>query len=364
MPVYQDKKTKKWFFRTYADDPYGNRKQYERSGFATKKLAQKAESDFKFDYKNIKSDITFQELYDMYINYKDFHLKAQSMRAIKSRFENHILPYFKNLKLSKINETIYLNWQREIEKNNFKHKYNSALHCAMVNALNYAVKFKYLDRNIANDSGNFKQKFELKKNVDFWSYDEFQKFINVVDNIIYKTFFNSLYFTGLRQGEALALNWNDFKNDYLDINKTISKEKINNTRIINTPKTAKSIRKIKIDNELIKDLNNLKDYYIKFEGFNDNWFIFGGLKPLSPTTIGRKKNEYCNIAKVKKIRIHDFRHSHASLLISSGVPITVISQRLGHSDVSTTLNTYSHMVPKDEDKAVHILEQMRKITNN
>ena len=79
---------------------------------------------------------------------------------------------------------------------------------------------------------------------------------------------------------------------------------------------------------------------------------------MSPTTIGRKKDNYCVKAVVKKIRIHDFRHSHASLLLSKNVPITVISERLGHSDINMTLNTYSHMIPKDEDKAIYALETL------
>lgn len=80
---------------------------------------------------------------------------------------------------------------------------------------------------------------------------------------------------------------------------------------------------------------------------------------MSPTTIGRKKDNYCVKAGVKKIRIHDFRHSHASLLLSKNVPIIVIFERLGHFDINMTLNTYSHMIPKDEDKAINIIEEIK-----
>ncbi len=145
----------------------------------------------------------------------------------------------------------------------------------------------------------------------------------------------------------------------MNINKTISKETIDNERIINSPKTADSIRKVKLDNELVNNLEILKNYYKNYIGFQEEWFIFGGLHPLSPSTIGRKKDKYCEIANVKKIRIHDFRHSHASLLLSKNVPITVISKRLGHSDIDLTLNVYSHMIPKDEDKVVDILNELK-----
>lgn len=360
MPVYQDMKTKKWKFRTYADDVYGNRKQFERKGFNTKKEAQQAEIDFKMSDKSDKSKITFNDLWVEYRSSKELQLKAQSFRSVESRFKNHILPYFKDYKINKITNSVYLKWQIEIEKKGFKHKYNSSLHGAMVNIFNYAIRFYGLKDNIASLTGNFRKKTELPKKVDFWTIEEFSKFIKCVDNLVYKVLFETLYYTGLRQGEALALNWNDFRDGYLDITKTISKEVVDNKRVINTPKTDKSIRQVKLDDELISKLNELKSYYQKFEGFEDGWFIFGGLNPLSPSTIGRKKDKYCEIAEVKKIRIHDFRHSHASLLLSMNVPITVISERLGHSDINMTLNTYSHMIPKDEDKAIIILNRMKQ----
>jgi len=122
----------------------------------------------------------------------------------------------------------------------------------------------------------------------------------VVDNELYKIFFEKLFFTGLREGEALALNWNDFKDDSLNITKTISKEFHNGKRVINTPKTNESIRKVKLDDELINSLNNLKKSYMNIENFENDWFIFGGPTSLAPTTIARKKDKYCELANVKK----------------------------------------------------------------
>ena len=162
MPVYQDKKTKKWKSRVYADDVFGNRKQFERTGFATKKEALQAEMEFKMCDKSDYSKMTFNDLWLEYMNYKKLQLKAQSFRSVVSRFENHILPYFKEYKLNKITNSVYLKWQIEIEKKGFRHKYNSSLHGAMVNILNYAIRFYGLKDNIATLTGNFKRKTELK----------------------------------------------------------------------------------------------------------------------------------------------------------------------------------------------------------
>ena len=360
MPVYQNKTTKLWKYRVYANDIYGVRRQFEKSGFKTKKEALKAANDFINDDNSRITDITFEELWNNYKDYIVLKQKKQSFRKTVSKFNNHILPYFKNYKVKNITASVYTKWQSEIEKKGFKHKYNSSLHGSVVTILNYAIKFHGLKENIASKIGNFKRKNDLVSNVNFWTIDEYQKFIYVVDDIIYKTFFETLYYTGLRQGECLALTWNDFKDDYLDIYKTISKEKEDGKYIINPPKTIKSTRTIRLDKELIKSLNKLKLYYQNFVGFNDNFYIFGGINPLAPTTIGRKRDKYCKIANVKKIRIHDFRHSHASLLLSYGVPITVISKRLGHSDINMTLNTYSHLIPKDEDKAIDIINKIKE----
>ena len=359
MPVYQDKKTKKWYYRAYADDVYGNHKQFEKHGFKTKKEATTAESELCTSDEK-ECTISFMELWEDYDKYIKLKLKKQSYRKTVSKFNNHIIPYFKKYKVKSINVSIYTKWQQEIEKKHFSHDYNSSLHSSMVTILNYAKKFHGLKVNIASNVGNFVKKTELPKKVDFWTYEEFKKFIQIVKEKHYQIFFETLYFTGLRQGECLALTWKDFKDNYLDIYKTISKEQENGQYIINTPKTKNSIRKIKVDSHLVGLLNELKESYKKYEGFNDDWYIFGGIKPFAPTTIGRKKDKYCALAGVKKIRIHDLRHSHASLLLSFGVPITVISQRLGHSDINMTLNTYSHLMPRDEDKAINMINDLIK----
>lgn len=226
---------------------------------------------------------------------------------------------------------------------------------------------KYMTKDIDNRLFGRRRYFYSKNlkvpKVDFWTYEEFMKFISVVDDELYSTLYKTLYYTRMRLGECLALNWNDIRDNHIDVNKTISKEHVNGKYDITTPKTKKSNRKILLDDETINILNELKLFYQKHVGFNEAWFVFGGLNPMSQTTVNRRKDEYCVIAKVKRIRIHDLRHSHATLLLSRGVPITVISKRLGHADMTMTLNTYSHLIPEDEDKAINIINDLIKNNN-
>lgn len=358
MPTYYNKKSNTWKYRTYVTDVFGNKKQIEKDGFKTQLEAELSCELEKANYNCDINNMKFSELYYHYEENQEVNTRPQSFRKTKSMFENHILPFFKDYKLGQISTIIYTKWKKEIEKKGFKYATNKNLHGAMVGILSYAVKQLGLEKNVASICGGFKRKSGEVKNVDFWTIEEYQAFITVVDDEIYKVFFETLFFTGLRLGECAALTWKDFKNRSLDINKTISKEKNKDGEYyITPPKTNSSIRIVTLDDYVYQKIVDLKHYYSRFIGFNDNWYIFGGKTSLAPTTIERKKNKWCELGNVKKIRLHDFRHSHATLLLSHGIPITVISKRLGHSDTQMTLNTYSHVVPKDEDKAIALLNQ-------
>ena len=359
MAVYKNKNT--WFFRTYVTDNLGHRKQIYKSGFASKSIAKLEEQQYILQYKKIVGEnILFSDLYEQYKTFKSQTIKPQSFITICNKIENHILPYFKDYKIKEINHIVYINWKKYILQKKYSFKYMSSLHICMVNILNYAMQYFGLENNVASKTGNFININAIKK-YDYWTFEEFYTFINKVNEIEYKVLFRVLFFTGMRLGECLALNWEDIKSDYISINKTIAqKVRTNGNYIVTTPKSLSSNRVIKLDKETIYNLNLLKRFYSQFIGFNNNWYIFGGIKPLATTTISRKKNYYCDLAKVKRIKIHEFRHSHASLLISKGIPITMISARLGHKDVSMTLKVYSHLIPHDEEKIINLINQVEE----
>ena len=178
--------------------------------------------------------------------------------------------------------------------------------------------------------------------MEHYSIKEFKKFIKFVDNIVYKSFFTFLYYAGVRPGEAMVLKFSDLNFKEIYISKTID-EHTNEfgVREIGTPKTLSSVRNFKLDNFLYKDLLKLKQYCIeKYKDENYDYFIFGGIKPLVPTTINRHKIKACNKAELRPIQLREFRRSHATLLYNMNVPMQLIKDRLGHSDINTTMKYY------------------------
>lgn len=306
--------------------------------------------------------MNFEVVYNQYLIYIELKLKQQSIRSVKNRFESQLLPYWKDYDIYTIKEIDYLNFQQYIENKNFSYSYKKSIHFAFVNFLNFCITFYDLEKNVASKVGNFKNKNNDLSKVDFYTFEEFNKFIKFVDGEIYKQFFNLMFYVGTRPGEAMALRFSDLNNSILSINKTIAKELDKNTqeRIVNSPKTKSSIRNIEIDTLLNNDLLKLKEYYNNRYGLqNYDYYIFGGIKPLSTTTLCRKKLEASTLAGVKNIRLHDFRHSHATLLVENNMMVNEISRRLGHSDVSITLNTYVHTNKEQEKRVINTLNSLR-----
>ena len=232
----------------------------------------------------------------------------------------------------------------------------------MVTFFNFCKKFYELEKNIASNVGSFKRKNEDIKSYNHWNYETFEKFISYVDNLKYKRYFECLYFTGVRPGEGMALKFSKLNDKILKVNETIDSrnDSETKTRTTNSVKTFSSQRDIEIDEKLNDDLLELKQMYIEEYGMEDyDYYIFGGIKPLAPTTINRYKNKACEKAGIKPIRLHDFRHSHATLLVDNNMNIKEISRRLGHSNIQTTLNIYVHADKSQEKRVINTLNSLR-----
>lgn len=268
--------------------------------------------------------------------YKDFELyvrlrhKKQGSYNIVNEFKFRILPYFNNLDEMQCRSKL-LNWQNTILNLNFSNSYNKRLYYVFNLFLDFEFNNGMISHNSLRDIGSFPKKIE-QKNTDFYTLDEFNQFIKYVYDLTYKVYFEVLFYSGLRPSEAMALNFNDIHKYYIDINKSLNRH---GSREVDTPKNQSSIRKVKIPKFLYKDIMSL------YCG-SDDLFVFGGHKPLSPTTIDRIKKKACDIANLRVITQHQFRHSHATYLLSKNIPINLISARLGHSSIDTTCKVYLH----------------------
>lgn len=303
--------------------------------------------------------ITFNVAINEYYIYLKHKLKCTTYETNTRKINLYILNYFNNKSIN-ITTKQYLDWQYYIDSLGFSYNYKSSLHYCFSDFLNFCQIYYELKDNVAIKIGNFKNT-SIKDIGNIWSIEEYKQFINVVDNPLYKTLFELLFYTGLRKGEILALQWKDFNvlNKSIFINKSLTRLSNDNKKVITTPKTKSSIRIIYLNNLLVNDLleykNFCKNFYLNFK---EEYFIFGGYQPISFTHLKRKKDFYCKKANVKQIKIHEFRHSHACLLFQNNVPINEISHRLGHSSLSMTMDTYLKYLPSNEKRVVETLNSI------
>lgn len=283
--------------------------------------------------------MNFEEVYEKYLYYVEKRHKKQGFVTIYQTFSNHILPYFKGKNINELTKLDIIEWQNKILDKNFSNNFNAKLYYVFNNFIKYAVCCSYLSENIISQVGPFKKKIEFKKHTTY-TLRQFRKFRFYLNDFIIKQFFNFMYFYGTRPSEAMALRFIDLKYNYIYIRHSIQRK---GNRELDTPKNQSSIRIIKISLLMLSRIYLLKKIYIKKYGaFSNDYFIFGGLKPLAPTTIDRYKKNAYEKANLPNITQHEFRHSYATRKIHKKVPIDLVSRSMGHSKVSTTLDIYLH----------------------
>lgn len=351
----------KYSFTLRYKDIYGNTKQYTSKGYDTKKQAELEEAKYRIKINEKKvcySNITFDNVFQEYIEYKSKTIKLQTLNKIKELYK-HFEP-IKNIKVNDLDLNTYNKFNLYIEQKGNTIAWNNRILNLLKSLINYSHKYYNTSNTILNFIENFKEVNQFKKEMDFFTYDEFQKFISVIDEPDYKTFFEVLYYLGLRQGECCSLTWNDinFTKSELSVNKTITTKLKGQLYTISSPKTKKSNRVLPIPKKLLGSLKMLKEKAMQKKYFKEDWFVFGDELPFRETTIQVRKNKYCKLAEVKQIRIHDFRHSCASFLIQHGASIVLVSKYLGHSKISITLDTYTHLYENELKKVSKLIDTL------
>ncbi|MEW4150043.1 site-specific integrase [Bacillus thuringiensis] len=348
MVVYKDKERGTYFFVVRVRQFDGTQKQVKRRGFKTKKEAREAEAKMLIE-KETNSSLTFAQVADSYFDWYCQRRKQSSIVTIKAILDNHLITKFGKSKINNITPKHIMNYQNEII-HQYSADYLKKIHTVLSSIFIFAIKFHGLTNNPARIAGNFEK--EAHKRMNFWEFEEFKRFINTVDELLYQVFFTTLYYSGARKGELLALTWADinFEEKTIDINKT------QYNRQITKPKTKASNRIIMLPSLVIDLLKKLKEHATLGVPVKSDYIVFGEFHTsIAAATLHRRYADYLVASGVKKILLHEFRHSHASYLINKGINPLVVAQRLGHSNVSTTLNTYSHLYPS---KQVEVIEHM------
>ncbi|MGG0259279.1 site-specific integrase [Bacillus mycoides] len=350
MVIYKDKERGTYFFVVRVRQFDGTQKQVKRRGFKTKKEAREAEAKMLVE-KETNSSLTFAQVADSYFDWYCQRRKQTSIKVIRNVIYNHLLHEFSKIKIEQITAKHIMNYQNKII-NSYSADHLKKIHTVLSAIFNFAIKFHGITINPARIAGNFEK--ESNKRINFWEFEEFQQFIEVVDKPLYKTFFSTLYYSGARKGELLALTWADvnFEEKTININKT------DYNRQITQPKTKASNRIIMLPSLVIDLLKKLKEHATLTTSVKDDYVVFGEFRSsISTSTLQLNYKKYIKIAQVKNIVLHEFRHSHASYLINKGVSPLMVAQRLGHSDVATTLNTYSHLYPSKQAEVVAFMEK-------
>ena len=341
MKAEKDKKTGKWLIQYRYTDWQGKRRKSTKRGFATKREAEEWLRNFLIT-KKADFDMKFEDFWKMYCADMETRLREHTMRTKKYIVELKILPYFGNKRVNDITAADIRQWQNELIKMGYSPTYLKTINNQLNAIFNYAVRYYDLKSNPCAKAGSMgKSKAE---EMDFWTGEEFRKFIDSVMNkrLSYMAFM-TLYWTGMRLGELLALNPKDVDLEKRTISITKSYQRLGKKDVITPPKTPKSKRVITIPEFLAADI---KDYMDSLYDLQEDDRLF----PITKYYLEHEMQRGIKESGVKRIRVHDLRHSHASMLIELGFSPLEIANRLGHEKVETTLNTYAHLYPNKQTK--------------
>lgn len=376
MPIYkmEGKKNNKQKYRVRINyiDSFGNAKQTDRVVYGLDE-AKELERQLQADKHEVVSggNMTLEELFNEYIMAKKSETRESSLDTSSRMITKHIIPLLGKYKLKKLTLPILQDWKNKINEKNFAITTRQHIYAELRALLNYAVKLEYITNNPVIKLGNFKSTLEQTKEMDYYTPEEFIKFISAAricaesaqanENYFewnYYIFFEIAFYTGMRKGEIHALRWCDIDENIINISRSIT-QKLKGEDRITPPKNKSSIRTLQIPEPLKEVLSEHKKRCKQFDNFSENNLICGADKSLRDTTIQNRAKKFAQLAGIKTIRIHDFRHSHASLLANEGINIQEISRRLGHSNVEMTWNTYSHLYPREEERAISVLNRIK-----
>lgn len=348
MPATRDGKL--WRSQFYYKDWQGIRRKKNKRGFKTKGEADEWERNFlQQQQKNL--DISFENFVEIYFADMENRLRESTIINKRYVFDLKVTPYFRHKKMCEIQTSDIRAWQNELIKKGYAPTYLKSINNQLAALFNYAVRYYDLRDNPCRKAGSIgKSKAD---EMDFWTKQEFKEFLPSMENKPEaRMAFLILYWTGMRIGELLALTPADFDFQACTIRINKSYQRLEGKDIITDPKTVKSNRMITMPEFLSEELES---YIGMLYGLNENDRIF----QISKSYLHHEMDRGVKLSGVKRIRIHDLRHSHVSLLVNMGYSAVAIGERVGHESVEITYR-YAHLFSTIQTEMAENLNQERE----
>lgn len=342
MPAYKND-AGRWYCAFYYKDWTGKRKKKKKEGFPTKREALEWERRYIEEQAGAPT-MSFEALYGLYKKDCTCHLKKSTMISKFAMIDKHILPRFQRLCITEITPATVRAWQTEVLGKGYSQSYCYSLHRQLSAILNFACRYYVLPTNPAARAGSIGRN---EVHQAFWTLDDFHRFAMTLREPAQIMLFYLLFWTGCRIGEVLALTWDDVDADAIHISKTMSR--LRGAPYIRAPKTRESVRTVPLPAFISSMLTDYKRLTV---------YTGPELFQITSSAAARLLARHAKQAGLERIRIHDLRHSHASMLIQAGVPAIAIAERLGHKNAQTTLRVYAHLYESTKDEVVSVLEKI------
>jgi integrase len=371
MPIYstKEKKDGKTKYRVVVSytAPDGSYKKKERTAYGlpdakaleallTKELAEAPPA----------ARITVNDLFQEYLASKKGEIRETSWSKIERVIRQDVIPFLGTKTIDKLDKRTLQEWKNRIAEKDSALTTKQNIYKELRGMLNFAVRMDYIPKNNLTALGNFRDSsLEIHTEpLRYYTAEQFKEYITAakdksetITDWGFYVFFCIAFYTGARKGEINALKWSDIEGDVMHIRRSIA-QKLKGGDRETAPKNKSSIRDIKLPLPLIEILENHRQRHMLSPDFTEDFRVCGGIAPLRDTTIDHKNRTFAKAADLPHIRVHDFRHTHATLLINEGINIQEIARRLGHSDVQITWNTYSHLYPREEERALSVLNKV------
>lgn len=341
MSVYKDKSRNTWLVKFQYKNWMGDRKWVTKRGFSTKKEALQWEREFMMEQSS-NPDTPFSVFAEVYKKDRLPRVRESTFEMKVSILDKHIVPYFGKKPLREIDTLDVMRWQNELlayrdsAGKPYSKSYLKTIHNQLSAVFNHAVRFYKLKENPAAVVGNMGSDREIQ--MKFWTKEEYLKFSEyMMDDLRGYYCFQVLYWCGLREGEMLALTPADVDLENSTISVTKTYQRLKGRDVITDPKTPKSKRTVSMPVFLKEELAEYIQMHHEIAS-TDRLF------PVSKSYLHHVMDSACANTGLTRIRIHDLRHSHVSLLINMGYSAVAIAERLGHESIDITYR-YAHLFP-------------------